>query len=810
MRRLLLSLILLGLAQGALPAEEKKLPSIAAKVNGFKRLPGYFGLYLDEEKGRLWLKIEEWEKELLYVNSLARGLGSNDIGLDRGQLGRSRIVYFRRVGPKVLLVQPNYAYRALTTNPAEKKAVEESFAQSILWGFQVGAVDGNAALVDATDFFLRDAHRVAEVLRQKKEGTWSLDDSRSVLYLPRTRNFPDNTEVEATLTFTGKPNGKYVPTVAPTPEAITVHQHHSLIRLPRPGYRPRRFHPRCGFFWTELRDYAAPLGKPLDVRYIRRHRLEKKQPDEPKSEAVKPIIYYLDSGAPEPVRTALLEGARWWNEAFEAIGFRNAFQVRMLPEDVDPMDVRYNVIQWVHRSTRGWSYGSSVMDPRTGEILKGHVTLGSLRVRQDMRIAEGLLSPFEKGIEVSKAAMDMALARLRQLSAHEVGHTIGLAHNFAASLKGNGSVMDYPHPFLTGFGKPDLSKAYGKGIGPWDKAAIAYGYSEVPKGVEEGKVLDAILARALKEGLLFISDRDARPAGGAHPKAHLWDNGKDPTTELLRLLQVRERALFRFSEKAIPVGAPLALLEEKIVPVYLLHRYQVEAVSKVLGGVEYQYSVRGDLRPGVAVVPKSVQMRALLALRKTLEPKVLALPEKVLRLIPPRSQGLKENRELFPRKTGPILDPFTVAEAAADHTVQLILHPARCNRLVEQSARDSQQPGLGRVIETLLENSWKSGLNDYHEAIQRVVDHVILYRLMALAVDDQASEGVKAMVALKLRDLKKTLSGVVDHGNTREKLKAHALLALKRLERFEKEPGRISVPKPLSLPPGSPIGCGCP
>ena len=370
-----------------------------------------------------------------------------------------------------------------------------------------------------------------------------------------------------------------------------------MVELPGPGYTPRCYDPRSGFFAVNYRDYSVALGERLDQRFIARHRLEKRDPKAAVSEPVKPIIYYVDRGAPEPIRFALVEGANWWAQAFEAAGFRNAFRVEVLPEGADPMDIRYNMIQWVHRATRGWSYGEAVTDPRTGEIIKGQVTLGSLRAQQDYLIAEALLVPYVEGKPIPKDMEAMVLARTRQLAAHEVGHTLGLQHNFAASSLGQGtSVMDYPHPWITldASGKPDLSHAYAVGIGAWDKAAIRYGYSQFAPGADEAAALDKLLRQNIADGLRYITDADARPFGGAHPYAHLWDNGGEAPAELTRILAVRKAALARFGEQAIRPGEPMARLEDTLVPLYLLHRYQTEAASKWIGGLNYTYAARGD------------------------------------------------------------------------------------------------------------------------------------------------------------------------------------------------------------------------
>ena len=788
--------------------EAKKIPTIAEKTLGAEKMPGYFNLYWDAKQGKLWLEIDKWGTEFLYQTSLPAGIGSNDIGLDRGQLGATRVVRFERSGPKVLLIQQNLDYRAVTGNPDEQRAVRDSFAESVLWGFKVEAEDGDRALVDATDFFLRDAHGIPETLRRTKQGSFHLDSSRCAIYLPNTKNFPLNTEAEATLTFAGDDPGRWVRDVTPDPNAITVREHHSFVQLPPPGYQPREYDPRAGYFDVSYMDYATPISEPIVKRFIARHRLEKKVPAAAVSEPVKPIIYYLDRGAPEPIRSALLEGAGWWNQAFEAAGYKDAFQVKLLPEGADPMDLRYNVIQWVHRATRGWSYGASVVDPRTGEIIKGHVTLGSLRVRQDYLIAEGLLAPYESGKPVSPRMREMALARLRQLAAHEVGHTLGLMHNYSSSTVNRSSVMDYPPPFvkLGPDGLPDLSDAYTEGIGDWDKVTIAYGYQDFPKGTDEHAALSKILNDAFSRGLRYLTDQDARPAGSSSSLAHLWDYGPNAVDELDRLMKVRAAALKRFGENNIREGAPLATLEDALAPIYLLHRYQVEAASKLVGGMDYTFALRGDGQMATKIVPPAEQRRALAAVLATLKPGVLALPEPLLQIIPPRPPGYPRGREHFKIHTGPAFDALAPAEAAAQHTLQFLFNPERAARLVEFHARDSANPSLEEVLAAVIAATWKAPHGTGYDAeISRVVDNVALYDLMTLAGNEQASDQVRAIASLKLDELKNWATKAVQDSADEEE-RAHLLFAIAQIQRFQKDPKIIGLTPPAEPPDGPPIG----
>lgn len=770
----------------------------------YKKYEGFFDFWYDGESGKIFLEVPELEKEFLYVYSLSSGIGNNDIGLDRGQLGNEQVVFFRKAGNKLLLVQPNLTFRANTNNTLEKKSVEQAFAKSVLFGFPITATQGESYIIDITDFLMQDAHGVAQRLKSTGQGTYAVDMSKSAVSLDRTKNFPENTEFDALLTFKGEPLASDIRSVTPNPGLVTVNEHHSFITLPDDEYQPRAFDPRSGSYPFSYYDYAAPVDAPILKRLITRHRLVKKDPEAAVSEAVEPIIYYLDNGTPEPVRSALLEGGSWWNQAFEAIGFRDAFQIRMLPDDADPLDVRYNVIQWVHRSTRGWSYGSSITDPRTGEIIKGHVSLGSLRIRQDFMIAQALANkPFSASDDNDSAMLNMALARIRQLSAHEIGHTLGFAHNFAASTNNKASVMDYPHPgFSISGGNIDLSNAYETGIGAWDKVTVAYSYSDFPQGANAHKALMRILEEAGTDGLRYISDQDARPAGGAHILGHLWDNGKNATEGLTEILSVRKQAISNFSVDNIRSYEPYSVLEDVFVPLYFLHRYQAEAVSKIIGGLDYNYAVKGSSQTVVSPVPAAIQEAALKGLLTTLDAATLAIPADKLSLFPPRAIGYPRTRESFKGRTGVAFDALSVPETAADLSLVFLLHPERASRLIEQKGRQPGQLGLTEVLQELAAATFDKKFKDtYLQEIQNTINYRVLYHIMQLAANKDVHPQVNAIAGNFLDTLRKRWASATTGVNESE--------MERRILAFQERPETFKVPEVPKIPDGSPIGTDC-
>ena len=810
------------------------IPSIEARTAGMQKIDGFYPLYWDERTGSLFVEIPRLDTDILLNTGLAAGLGSNDIGLDRGGGGGARIVSFSRVGPRILMTQPNMSFRSSSANPLERKSVEDSFAKSVIWGFTAAAEANGRVLVDASDFLLRDITGAGNALRP---GTYRVDRTRSAFYLARTRAFPKNTEIEMTLTFVndaaggrgggnaagpqqgpgpipedgggraGRGGGLFsgsVASVTPTAEAVTLREHVSFVELPDNNYKPRYDDPRAGYGGLTFVDYSVPIGEPMQMRYIRRHRLEKKDPAAAISEPVKPIQYWVDSGAPEDVKKALVEGASWWNQAFEAAGFRNGFKVDVLPDGADPMDIRYNMINWVHRSTRGWSSGGSVSDPRTGEILKATVTLGSLRDRQDYLIFEGLTSPYATGNEKPDLLYQTALKRIRQLSAHEVGHTLGLGHNYYDSDKGWISVMDYPHPLekLNADGTIDIGDAYPQKIGDWDKVTINYGYRQFAPGSDEKTALTRILDDAWTQDLRYMTNQDT----DSNPKVDQWSNGVDQADELYRLMKVRRAALNRIGEHTIRAGVPTAMVEEPLVPIFMYHRYAVESAASMVAGQDYIYAMRGDNRTPTKGVGVDDQRKALDALAMTLRPAELTVPAPVLALITPRPPGWGLHRELFARTTGDTFDPLSPATVAADVTIGFLLQMDRSSRMVAQHAVDSRMPGLEDVIDRLTAATWDAPTaNSYEAAVRRAEERVLVDRLMWLASSSPNGQ-VRAIASYKLSKLAARVKTAV---NKTELDTAQRQLLAADIKRFLDRP--LDLARPFQhaapdAPPGAPIG----
>jgi hypothetical protein len=367
--------------------------------------------------------------------------------------------------------------------------------------------------------------------------------------------------------------------------------------------------------------------------------------------------------------------------------------------------------------------------------------------------------------------------------------------------------MDYPPPLvkLGADGVPDVSDAYATGIGEWDKASIAWGYSEFAAGTDEKLALGKILANAFGRGLRYLTDQDARPASSSSSVAHLWDSGSNAVDELNRLMQVRAAALRRFGEKNIREDAPLATIEDALVPIFMLHRYQVEAASKLIGGMDYTFALRGDGQTPTQIVPSAEQRRALAAVLATLKPDALALPESLLNMIPPRPPEYQRGREHFKIRTYPAFDALAPAEATAQHTLQFLFNPERAQRLLEFHARDKSNPGLEEVFDAIFAATWKAPhASGYPAEIEKVVDDVALFDLMALAANEKASDEVRAVAALKLHALKEWLDSAA--GSPGDSDRAHAFFASHQIAQFEKDPKRLDLTPPAEPPDGPPIG----
>lgn len=767
-------------------------------------LPGYVDVWFDEDSGKTWFIVDKLLGEFIYQTSLSHGLGSNDIGLDRGQLGDTRLVEFQRAGNKIMLVQKNTAYRALTDNLSEAKAIKDSFADAILWQFPLADQNDNQWLLEASDFLLRDTHDVVDRLKATKQGGFKFDKSLSAAVSDSYKSFPLNTELEARLTFTGSEPGEFVRQVAIDPKNISLKIRHSMVKLPEPGYEPLKYHPKSGYFAYTFQDYGQPINQPVGVKWIPRHRLAKKNPENAVSEAIKPIIYYLDAGVPEPVRSALLDGARWWDQAFQAIGYRNAYQVKILPDDADPMDVRYNIIQWVHRATRGWSYGASIIDPRTGEIIKGHVSLGSLRIRQDYLIAQAMLAPFPGDETDDQALQTLAINRIKQLSAHEVGHTLGLAHNFAASTYNRGSVMDYPHPlFQLDSGKIHGNSAYTEELGIWDKRAIAYGYSHFsPQLADQQR--QALLKENHEKGYWFMSDADSRGIDDAQPVSNLWDNGANAIDELQRVMTLRSVALARFGEASLRTGRPYSDLEEILVPAYYFHRFQVIAAGKSIGGYEYYYHSKGQDDLINKVVAGEEQMRAIDTLLKTLLPDFLNISDDLAQLIAPKVHSSYRTRESINGQMGVVFDRFALAANSVQHTLNILLNNQRLMRLAQQGAEDPSIPRVSELLKSINSTLKEKLYTGVKAEIQVQVLSQVNSNYLNKLFDDKTPERLKQEYYVALLKIHEELKRYEDRQDASSNMRRYATYERFRLEKALASDKWTPIVLP-KMPPGSPI-----
>ncbi|WP_394147674.1 zinc-dependent metalloprotease [Shewanella atlantica] len=764
---------------------------------------GFINLFYSKSDGELYLEANKLNQPFLLLTSLPHGVGSNDIGLDRGQLGYTRMVQFERQGPYLLLKQLNTNYRAGTDSSAELRAVKEAFAESVLWRGKV--IDGKRDLVSINELVVSDLHGIASTLERAKQGSYRLDKTRSVILPEGVKSFERNSDVDVLLSFNSEKPGDYVSQVTPDGKHMSVRLRYSFIALPEEGYNARDYHPMSGYLSDQYLDYGTRVDQDIKRRHLLRHRLQKVTPGAAPSEVVKPITYYLDPGVPEPIRSALLEGASWWEEAFTQAGFIDGFKVELLPEDADPQDIRYNVIQWVHRATRGWSYGSAVTDPRTGEIIKGHVTLGSQRVRQDHLIARGLTAGWENRAQAAEAAKALSLARIRQLAAHEVGHTLGFDHNFAASGNGNASVMDYPHPRVTLKGdKIDISAPYGTGLGAWDKFMVEYGYGEYGDDLQQSTRLSELISKVQLDGLRYIGEADSRARGASHAYASLWDNGSDPVAELIRLGKVRTRAIEDFSSRALLDKQPMGELSDAFVPVYLLTRYQITAAAKFIGGTDYSYNTGIDGESWHYLAPQ-LQKTALDALLQTLKPSALTISQQLQEALVPKSGNYSRSRESFDSALGVVSDPLGMAEVLSRHTVEQLLTPERLNRVNQAYLNDrEEQLSVPAIVDKLLGSTLYADIPTGSQlGVWMRVNSVIIDELLTAYHDERTRPEVKAQLAERLRYTLKQLKRKVKRASAYEA--AHFAWLADGVERGIKDVKIRLIPKPLKMPPGSPI-----
>ena len=782
-------------------------------IRGLDHQEGFFDIYVDQTSGRILAALPTEGEDgvalsMIYATGITAGLGSNPIGLDRGAFDGGVVLHFRKVGDRIIAEQENTRYRATSGRPLEEKAVEESFARSFLWSAQViAAAEDGRLLVDLSDFLTRDHFGIVDQIeRNDNGGAYQLAEDRSFPDTGAALAFPDNVELDAFLTLTSTDPGSEPRATAPDARDVTLVQHHSFIRLPPPGYKPRKADQRSGAITVSYYDFSSPLDEPIVTELARRFRLEREDPTATSGPVKDPIIFYVDSGAPEEIQQALIEGASWWAEAFEAAGFEDAYKVELLPEGEHPFDVRYNMIQWTHRQTRGWSYGGGVADPRTGEMLKANVILGSQRVRQDRMIFEGLAGAEKSGTGDPDDPVQIALARIRQLSAHEVGHTLGFAHNFAASSNDRASVMDYPAPYVRPDGDNglDFSEAYAVGIGAWDIAATKWLYSEFREGVDEVAALDAILDDAYNtQGLRFVADSEARSPGTAHPYAAVWDNGGDATSALDETMRVRQIALSNFGTGAVKPDRPQSALNAVIVPIYLYHRYQVAAAAKLVGGLEFGYGYAGDTA-GTRAIPVSParQRAALNAISRTVGPAALDLPNEVLIRLTPQINGGYLGGETFSGRAGPVFDLLTAADVAADLSISaLLLHPERVARLIEFHRRDETALSFDEVLNAIEDVAFAPVAEGRQQEIAHIVQTRFASALMALSVNPSAPSAVKAKAEVRLYAIRDRLSRARgDHAIwLADRINAHQVRDA--VDAMDALPGS-------ALPPGSPIGQG--
>jgi len=808
----LLLIVLAGLtpAAGQSPPADKpleRLPSIAERAKGLSRQEGLISYFWDERRGQLLLEIPSGLGEFFYGSGLAGGAGLLEVSLDRGQLSPLGVCRFQRVGTRMLLRQIQTAHRSGVSDPEKTRVVEESFPSAVLAALPIVAEEGDRALVDGTAFLLADTE-IVPALKQARLGDWKQDVARSAPSLARSGAFPRNTELEALVTITSENPPRTIAAVLPDRHSMTLTVHHTFLKLPEPGFMPRPLDPRVGFIPERYLDHTAPASEPIEKYLAIRWRLAKKDPAAPVSDPVEPILYYLDRGIPEPERSAIRAGALWWNHAFEQAGYRNALVVRDLPVGATLLDARYSGIEWINRAERGWSVGGSQIDPRTGEILHGVARIDSHRRRTTTRIWENLRTARTREACTAADAPDFSLLasgdpdldaetlmlqRLAYLSAHEVGHTLGLMHNWAATTFGWGSVMDYLAPNIQlRSGRLDLSDAYPKDVGSYDRLTIAWGYTTT----DDPKALDRIVRDAYAKGIFYPLDGDARWAE--------YDWGADPVQWLATTQAVRRVILERFGTGQLQPGQWVYELQQRFNMAYLYHRFGIQAAQQFVGGQFQSNALAGDGQTPIAWVPAAKQKEALGLLLAALEPGNLDIPDRILAVLVPPPSGTRRSPEQFASEAGDSFSLLTAARVLAGLIVQPLLEPERAARLTLASGKDALT--FDGMVRRLVTATWdaSSDASSRFALLRRVAQRAVLNALLDLAGRPEASPEVRGVVHVRLVRLRRDLKL---RRSTDPSAEAHLRLAERDVTEFLDEPEvRRTRPPRLPPPPGRPIG----